>query len=228
MVGDDVVDLGDPETRESALHPRFDARVFAPAERAALAASAAPGRLRWILWAAKEAAYKLARKRDPGIAFSPSRFVVSFDARLRGRVAWPGGGALVRLLRAGEAVHATARDGDPTGGGLVRGVARLDAGDDPSRAARELALQRVAERLALDRRELRILRRGRIPSLGVPGGHALDLSLSHHGGFVSFACELDGPPLAFGSLRASQAGAGARTPLAFGSLRASLAGKCGT
>ena len=43
MVGDDVVDLADPEARADALHPRFDARVFAPAERAALAASADPG-----------------------------------------------------------------------------------------------------------------------------------------------------------------------------------------
>ena len=28
MVGNDVVDLGDPETRPGATHPRFDARVF--------------------------------------------------------------------------------------------------------------------------------------------------------------------------------------------------------
>ena len=37
MLGDDVVDLADPETAEHALHPRFDARAFAPRERAALA-----------------------------------------------------------------------------------------------------------------------------------------------------------------------------------------------
>ena len=54
MVGNDVVDLGDAETRGGPSHPRFDARVFAPAELAALAASAAPNRLRWSLWAAKE------------------------------------------------------------------------------------------------------------------------------------------------------------------------------
>src|SRR3990172_11249674 len=102
MVGDARVDLGDPEARESALPPRFDARVFAPAERAALGASPASGRLRWILWAAKEAAYKLARKLDPGVAFSPSRFVVSLDATLRGRVAFAGGAARVRVRRAGD------------------------------------------------------------------------------------------------------------------------------
>jgi len=191
MVGDDLVDLGDPEVCSGAQHPRFDARVFAPAELAALAASPVAGRLRWILWAAKEAAYKLARKLDPGVAFSPSRFVVSLDATLRGRVAFAGGAARVRVRPAGDAGHAPARDGERTGTGLVLGVARLGARDDPSRAARELALRRVAERLGLDPRELRVVRRGRIPSLRLPGGDALDLSLSHHGSFVSFACELD-------------------------------------
>jgi hypothetical protein len=191
MVGDDVVDLGEPEAREDALHPRFDARVFASAERAALAASAAPGRLRWILWAAKEAAFKLARKRDPRVAFAPSRFVVSLDARLRGHVAWAGGAARVQVRVAGAAVHATARDGDPEGSGLARALARLAGGDDPSHAARELARRRSAQRLGLDPRELCVVRRGGIPSLGLAAGGALDLSLSHHGRFVSFACELE-------------------------------------
>ncbi len=196
MVGDDLVDLGDPEACDGSQHPRFDARVFAPAERATLAASPAAGRLRWMLWSAKEAAYKLARKLDPEVAFSPSRFVVSLaadrpDWPLRGRVAWPGGSARVQLRRVGDAIHATARDGDCVRGGLVRGVAPLGAGEEPSRAARAFALRCVAGRLGHDPRELRILRRGRIPGLAVAGGGALDLSLSHHGGFVSFACELE-------------------------------------
>ncbi len=59
MVGNDIVDLGDAETCNGPSHPGFDARVFAPVERRALAASPAPNRLRWSLWAAKEAAYKL-------------------------------------------------------------------------------------------------------------------------------------------------------------------------
>ena len=65
MIGNDVVDLGDAEVQPGATHPRFDARVFAREEREALRASGAPNRLRWILWAAKEAAYKAARKLDP-------------------------------------------------------------------------------------------------------------------------------------------------------------------
>ena len=76
MVGNDVIDLGDPETRAGSCHARFDARVFDDDERALLLASADPTRRRWVLWAAKEAAFKVARKLDGATVFSPRRFVV--------------------------------------------------------------------------------------------------------------------------------------------------------
>ena len=77
MVGNDVVDLRDPESAPETLHPRFDTRVFSEAERAAIAASPDAARLRWKLWAAKEAAYKLARKISPTTIFAPARFEVA-------------------------------------------------------------------------------------------------------------------------------------------------------
>ena len=64
LVGNDVVDLHDPQSQPEALHPRFDARVFSLGEREALGASSSPHSLRWSLWAAKESAYKLAKKLD--------------------------------------------------------------------------------------------------------------------------------------------------------------------
>ncbi|MFB3117247.1 MAG: 4'-phosphopantetheinyl transferase superfamily protein, partial [Myxococcota bacterium] len=73
LVGNDVVDLHDPETLQEALHPRFDARVFTSVELEALSvsapASASRHELRWTLWAAKESAYKLAKKLDPSVRF---------------------------------------------------------------------------------------------------------------------------------------------------------------
>ena len=74
MVGNDIVDLRDPESRSESLHPRFDTRVFSARERARIAASAEPERLRWKLWAAKEAVYKLVRKLVATTVFSPQRF----------------------------------------------------------------------------------------------------------------------------------------------------------
>ncbi len=65
-IGNDVVDLSDPETRQQGLHPRFDERVFDPRERALLGDSDSPHVLRWAFWAAKESAYKALKRLDPG------------------------------------------------------------------------------------------------------------------------------------------------------------------
>ncbi len=89
MLGNDVVDLCDRDSHPTTLHPRFDERVFTDGERAALAASDSIGRERWRIWAAKEAAYKAARKLDARICFSPRRFVVDRH---------PGCGNRIRLL----------------------------------------------------------------------------------------------------------------------------------
>ena len=79
-VGNDIVDLRDPETRPGALHPRFDARVFTPAERERIGPDEQGHRMRWLMWAAKESAYKAAKKLDPRTVFSPSRFEVELSA----------------------------------------------------------------------------------------------------------------------------------------------------
>ncbi len=71
MIGNDIVDLADPETSCGACHPRFDHRVFAPAELELLATTRSHVRMRWILWSAKEAAYKAARQACATTVFSP-------------------------------------------------------------------------------------------------------------------------------------------------------------
>ncbi len=81
MVGNDVVDLR-ARIVAGPRHPRFDARVFAPSEHRALRESAEPDALRWAFWAAKEAAYKVAKKLDDEAVWSPVRFVVRIE---RGR-----------------------------------------------------------------------------------------------------------------------------------------------
>lgn len=187
MVGNDVVDLADVETRELPRHARFDARVFARVERRALAASAAPKRLRWMLWAAKEAAYKLAVKRSPGLGFSPRRFVVTFSSGLRGGVEHPRGRVAVRLTVDADCVHAVASE--PGAETIVSGVSNAVEAD-VSLAVRRLALRAIAAHLGVAEDALLIGRRGRVPTLGLRGADTtLDLSLSHHGRFLAFACE---------------------------------------
>ena len=62
----------------------------------------------------------------------------------------------------------------------------------PSRAVRELLCEQIAERLGVAISELEVRRQGRVPFLFVSGQPArVDLSLSHHGDWLGFACELE-------------------------------------
>lgn len=79
MLGNDVVDLRDADSRPESFRPRFDARVYADPERRAIARDSRPLVRRWAHWAAKEAAYKLARQLDPGFVFAPKRLVACFE-----------------------------------------------------------------------------------------------------------------------------------------------------
>jgi phosphopantetheinyl transferase (holo-ACP synthase) len=197
MVGNDVVDLGDPEVQPGAQHPRFDARVFARCERAALGGSGAPHRLRWILWAAKEAAYKVARKLDPKIVFSPARFRVRLDANLHGEVEVEGGAIAVKVDEDRLRLHAVAHTEAAVLASVRHQVAFLPSGlADASAAVRALATLGVADWLEARPEDLTIRRVGRVPILLHRGRPApVDLSLSHHGRFVAFACAVPGRPM---------------------------------
>jgi phosphopantetheinyl transferase (holo-ACP synthase) len=189
MVGNDVVDLGDIDASATPSHPRFDERVFAASERAALRASGAPERLRWLLWAAKEAAYKLVKKRDPHVIFAPCRFVVELDATLRGSVRYEEHEIPVFFCADGQAVHAIATETGADAGRIVSAFLPAREPRDASREARDLAARTLAERLGVPVGAVHIGRSGRIPTVEVDG-RGLDLSLSHHGRFVAFACDL--------------------------------------
>ena len=204
MVGNDVVDLLDSDSDPRALHPRFDGRVFTPAEREAIEASADPSEQRWRLWAAKEAAFKVLVKRQPGHGFAPRCFEVSLaleacggeaGEHLRaGVVECAGEQISVRVARVDGALHAVATSaGD--GAGLC-GFRRLPGGEPrdphaPGRAARALAIEAVAQRLGVSPEKLEIRKRGRVPELWCAGAQLeADLSLSHHGAVVGFATDL--------------------------------------
>ncbi len=193
MVGNDVVDLSDDEVRANAIHPRFDERVFARAERELLRASAAPNRTRWILWAAKEAAFKLAKKLDECVVFAPSRFVVSLDMTLNGRVNHDTHSVFVSVRVDEGAIHAIASDDDSAQPRILSALEMTRAAHDPSMAVRALAIRTLAQQLKKAPENFSIRQRGRIPYVMMCGANApFDLSLSHHGRFVGFACDPGG------------------------------------
>ena len=192
MVGNDIVDLADPETRLGACHPRFDRRVFAPAELELLATTRSHVRMRWILWSAKEAAYKAARQASATTVFSPSRFVVRLNPALQGSVRHGSRCWNVRIQLNGNCVHAVVND-EKFCGDTIWGDRRLSAEErgDPSKGARRFAVATVAARLGLSVAHLRIERSGRIPQLIFDGAAPqVDLSLSHHGSYAGFVCRI--------------------------------------
>lgn len=202
MVGNDVVDLCDPDADFASYSPRFDERVFAPSERRCIATSADPETCRWRMWSAKEAGYKAVRKADPTVVFSPRRFEVRLEgtdsqaAEIRGES--PGSSRIeVRFFFDESSVHAVALCPGWIAAKVVHGCERIStrlmetsSPDGPGSAARQLALERLASALEIRRDKLEIRREDRVPVLFENGRRVEgNLSLSHHGEWVAFAFE---------------------------------------
>jgi len=196
MIGNDLVDLGDAEAQPGATHARFDARVFAREERDTLCASESPNRLRWIFWASKEAAYKVARKLDSGLVFSPGRMLVRLGSNLSGEVLVAERHLFLRVDEDHRRIHALVRTRPFADEGFRSHVATLPEGRvegeyaDPRRAVRAFLSAGVSEALGAAPEDLSVESEGRVPVLYHKGERVpLDLSLSHHGRFVAWACD---------------------------------------
>ncbi len=212
-LGNDVVDLRDPEADLQNLHPRFAERVFTAAECETLQAarraggSAAHQALHWALWAAKESAYKALKRMSPEAVFSPRAFEVTLSQRPLGDFGSPVEGTVrygdhrftLRVHGNRERIHAIASFAAvarrATAGHAPCAPAEdvlwqvAEATADASASVRRQAITAIADALGLDPAALRV--EGRPPRLTL-GGQAIvsDLSLSHHGRFAAFACLL--------------------------------------
>jgi phosphopantetheinyl transferase (holo-ACP synthase) len=196
MLGNDVVDLGDPEARAAVLHPRFDRRVLDAEEQAWLRASQRPERDRWVLWAAKESAFKAARRLDAGVVFSPVRFAVRLRDEAGGFHGSVRHGARrfsVSVEVEPHFVHAVCRAEPWAGSEPLHAVETVRGELAPSEASarvRELARRAVAAALDLAPAALRFYRSGRLPLLRAGDRDVSALSLSHHGRCAAFAAAL--------------------------------------
>jgi hypothetical protein len=147
-------------------------------------------RKRWILWSAKEATYKAARRESLDSIFSPARFVVDLDRSLCGSVRYGNRRWAVRVQIDGDCVHAVVSEHESFVG-ILSGTCRLASNElrDPSERARHFALSSIAAEWGVAISDLRIEKVGRIPQLILAGKAApVELSLSHHGAYVGFAC----------------------------------------
>lgn len=188
MVGNDVVDLDDPETAAEGLNPRFDARVFSNDELERIAAAEDSRRLRWTLWAAKESAYKLCKRKDATAIFAHARFETALDDSGHGYVRLGDWTCAVQVTCQMAQIHAVATAEYDDRKRVVSCVQKISRENDPSLKVRRLAIESVARSIGIDRESVTITTGAdRVPRLHLDGSIHGFLSLSHHGSLVAFA-----------------------------------------
>jgi hypothetical protein len=188
LVGNDVVDLRDPDNARSFRRPGYVERVCGPAERESLAAARDPERLFWAYFAAKEAAYKLLTKLGESPGFAHRELEVTANLEW---VCGAGRRLPLRVTRGEQFVHAVVT---PKRVELWASVEEAEG--DPSRDARRVLAGLVAALVQCAPADLVVERRetpGSWDGFGPPfvrrRGAVLDLdvSLSHDGRFVAAA-----------------------------------------
>lgn len=79
-LGNDIVDFSVLEAQNKHLDKRFLERVFSPGEIRAIQGAQNKDLFLWVLWAAKEAAYKACQKNNIDLVFSPLKFTLSQES----------------------------------------------------------------------------------------------------------------------------------------------------
>lgn len=185
-----MVDLRDPAIAEHHLRARFIERVCEEGEQRSIAGATDPKKMLWTLFAAKEAAYKVAVKLGLEPGFAHRRFVVSpdldhvrfeersFALRVEGNEDW-----VHAIAGSDAAVLSGVEEGLTARGPLLRALAtELD------RDIAELAVERDPRPGSWDG-----FAPPRVTDHGAPVD--VDVSLSHDGRFVAFAASRNGQRL---------------------------------
>jgi phosphopantetheine--protein transferase-like protein len=195
MIGNDIVDL-----RFFALpnyqHVRHLDRVCTPTEALAVRQSKSPSVSLSVIWAAKEAAYKLLSKRHSGCSFVPTRLVSDFCpdmstiAGTRLQIRCGEVRANVSVSITDRWVHATAiAEQEIIVHWGIQEVAQrggLEQSANQSEAVRCLARQLLSDHGC---EHMQLMFAGRIPMLTgtFSRGVEMGVSLSHDGSFVAAA-----------------------------------------
>lgn len=158
----------------------------------------------WMLWAAKETAYKVIRKIDPLVVSTPRLYPVLLSPGDHGptrscMVYTPQCPVVIRVSVAGEYLHCIGAAPlpdilDHVLWSVDRFTPARDGGDhDPSTAVRRLAGRRLAELLHISAADIAIRRCQDGHGWGPPRPYfngkpaPFDLSFSHDGAFVAYA-----------------------------------------
>lgn len=205
FIGNDIVDLTDPENRRKGTDARYISRILNPRELEMISGSPDPDTMLWSLWACKEASYKALVKARK-VSSSPLKYSVLFGPQPRPHqftaiVETPEGEVSVLLTRRKKYVHAVASTGGEGSINSLRWAAvslklprKEITPDIQSRAARGAAIMSIAKFLKKKPEQLDIIRRalnaGELgpPILLLDGAETgIDISLSHDGLYLAYA-----------------------------------------
>lgn len=209
LIGNDLIDLRTPEAQGKADHGAFLRRVFTPGEAERIRKASDPHRMLWRLWAGKEAAFKIARKRVSSTLFAHRSFEVEQAAQEAvGRVHLRGVPGLedvvfpVQWEVTASFIHCIASENDHHADRMWSGVEAPDAAVLLAAGGESQAVRHLARRLAREAGlgEIEVVRDAVGMGFGPPrlcrAGSAeplgeWDVSLSHDGCLVAAA--LSGP-----------------------------------
>lgn len=194
LLGNDIVDLRFCESPKKS-HVHYLDRACTLEEAEAVRRSVSPARALALVWACKEAAYKLFSKQLK-CHFVPSQFAIQIEDRdpvlvdKKLSVLYAGAQTEVSLFAEELWVHAVAISPGMRIHWAVREIEKCFAGrhraSHESEAVRSLA-NALLDDLGL--RDVNLQFEGRIPQLRRKGGGqaGIDVSLAHHGEFAAAA-----------------------------------------
>ena len=202
-IGNDIVDLREPANAGKSRDSRFLKKILTVAEIEFVQNAENPDKALWSLWACKETAYKVVKKKRVDAAFLPRRWTVILkkteSACSDGEVKIPDAEAVyVRLFSHSRYVHCVGADSPADLDRLVCKVEVLPEKENekrinPSLFARKCLARSLADFFRLNFSDIKINRvkdksELQPPHVYINGKKSdIDVSLSHDGQFVAYA-----------------------------------------
>ena len=196
-IGNDILSIEDPTNLRSFSNSRFLSKVLTRTERAANLSRKGP-LFAYILWTCKESAYKIQVKNGLRSAFAPIRFTVELadldpgQGIDRGTATFGDKRMSTLTYINSRFVHTIAMEGYSALDLIVEGVRNTGAlyGAPQSDLTHDHFLGSLVSDLGLSKSAVTFSQDPdtRIPLVQIRGAdRRVDLSLSHDGGFISFA-----------------------------------------
>jgi len=205
LIGNDIVDLMDPQARGKSRDIPFMDRVFTPDERCLIQDSSNPDMMLWTLWTGKETGYKALRRRSPAVSSAPRRYEVHLPCTgdhipESGTVHTPCGPVSIRFCITGEYVHCVGATTDEEVDAIswdVQKMPRTQSSCDESLFVREMAKRGISAWLDEQPEAVDIIRPEQDHGLAPPvikirgRNPSINLSMSHDGRFAACAFSAD-------------------------------------